>query len=796
MHCPAAPLQVVAGGAALSYDIGQLCHVSADAAQGAPRYTMSWVKPAAGVSAGILGGTSLQLSAAATAEPGATGTLMITPAGAGAGNTGAGGALSVQVVKAPLPTGRPASVSAKAGQSVTIDLSQYVTSPLPQPVISVLGATTQAGSTATATVTHSGSKVIVTPSAGASGTLTLAASVSDEPGRADRAISVAVTVTVIGHPGAPGTPTATTSSRTLVVSFGAAAANGAPVEYYSVYANGTAHQCPASPCTITGLANGTTYTVYATATNSAGTGPASAQVTAEPNAVPDQVTGLVATPGDGTVALTWQAPVNDGSPITGYSVEVSPPPAGQPQITPAGVTTSHTFTGLTNGTTYTFTLMATNAAGNSPWSLGVTAVPFGKPLTMAAPTAASAAVPDPSATLGITVSWAPVDGTAANGSPVTQYAVSEYQASSSGGPFGGTATATETVAAGVTSTSFTVNNDGSWYAFSVTATNAAGESAQSPASSPAIQAAAPPNAPAGITAKATGQSQTIQFSFTAGAANARQVSSIEWGLDGASEAGTIAGPFTAGTSYTETLTAGSSPDLDDGSPVTVYVAECNDANLCSSFSGPSQQVTPYAPISDPTVAATANGTTISYSWSALSDGLPETLQVCIAGACNNSAIPATGGRFAGSSSATYGNSQTETITAHLTDTAGQSSGTPSASATTAAVPPPPPANPVVTVSRGNAESVSGCTGGTCSAVHISISGFPASATVSYACVDNAEGQFFASTKSWSGAVQSTNGSGAASFDTQCVWGFWTNAGHSVSVNVTVGGTSGSGSAAG
>ena len=44
----------------------------------------------------------------------------------------------------------------------------------------------------------------MTPDAGASGTLNLTASVSDEPGRADRAIDVAITVTVIGVPGKPG----------------------------------------------------------------------------------------------------------------------------------------------------------------------------------------------------------------------------------------------------------------------------------------------------------------------------------------------------------------------------------------------------------------------------------------------------------------------------------------------------------------------------------------------------------------------------------------------------------------
>ena len=78
---------------------------------------------------------------------------------------------------------------------------------------------------------------------------------------------------------------------------------------------------------------------------------------------------------------------------------------------------------------------------------------------------------------------------------------------------------TQTVNATTASTSFTVNNDGSWYEYRVTATNQAGASAQSPLSTPPVHASAPPAAPTGVTAKATGQSNTIQLSFTAGTGN-------------------------------------------------------------------------------------------------------------------------------------------------------------------------------------------------------------------------------------------------------------------------------------
>ena len=776
LRCPAAPLQVVQGGAPVSYDIGQLCHAWVDTTVtvAPPRYAAAWAKALGGVSASVTGGTALQLTAISGAVPGSTGTLLMTPAGGTVPGT-----LTIEVIAAPPPSATAVATSVDAGHSIAIDLSQHVTSPLPQPHIQVLSVSHPPG----ATVTSSGPTVTVTPGAATTGTVSLVATVTDVPGQADRAVQVSITVTVIGRPGTPGAPSAKTSNGTVVVSFSPAVPNGAPVEYYTVYANGAPHQCAAAPCTITGLKNGTSYSIHVTATNSVGPGRDSLTTTATPNAVPDQVTGLTATPGDGTVALTWQAAQDLGTPVTGYEVEVSPPPGGGQQITDVGVTTSHTFTGLTNGTQYTFTVLARNALGSSPWSLGVTAIPFGKPLTMAAPTATGAAVPDPTATRAITVSWTPVNGTAANGRPVTQYTVYEYQAASSAGPFGGTAVSTQVVTGATSDTaSFTVNNDSSWYEYAVTAANQAGDSTQSPLSTPAIQAAAPPDAPTGVTAKATGQSDTITFSFTAGAANSKQVSSIEYGINGAAESGTITGTFTAGASYTETLTNAQNSAIVNGSAVTVYVAECNDAGLCSSWAGPSGQVVPYQPIATPAVTATANGTTIAYTWSAQSDGLTETLNVCIAGSCTNYTVPATGG-YGGSSSASYGYSQTETITAHLTDTAGQSSGTASKSATTG----PAPANPTVSVALGPIEAATSgsCVGKTCYAFNVSVSNFTAGATLTYTCSDSG-GAYWTADKSWSGGTVTANNS----FTTQCLHAL---DGETVTISVTDGTHTASGS---
>ena len=83
-------------------------------------------------------------------------------------------------------------------------------------------------------------------------------------------------------------------------------------------------------------------------------------VVAKPTA-PQSVT---ATAGDAQVALHWAAPSSDGGGgITGYRITASP--AITP-VTVAASARSATITGLTNDTTYTFSIVATNSAGSGP----------------------------------------------------------------------------------------------------------------------------------------------------------------------------------------------------------------------------------------------------------------------------------------------------------------------------------------------------------------------------------------------------------------------------------------------
>ena len=94
--------------------------------------------------------------------------------------------------------------------------------------------------------------------------------------------------------------------------------------------------------------------------------------------VPGTPTGVSAIAGNGRATVTFQAPASDGgSAITSYTVSASP--GGN---TASGSSSPLTVTGLTNGTSYVFTVTATNAAGSGAASTSSAAVTPVAPGTM------------------------------------------------------------------------------------------------------------------------------------------------------------------------------------------------------------------------------------------------------------------------------------------------------------------------------------------------------------------------------------------------------------------------------
>ena len=231
---------------------------------------------------------------------------------------------------------------------------------------------------------------------------------------------------------------------------------------YTTISSGTTYTA-----TVGSLTNGTLYYFWVVACNAQGDSPASNSLSATPNiSVPDAPTGLqVDSTGDGSITVSWTAPAyNGGSAIIEYNVYYG----GTSYTTSA--TTSKTIAGLANGTTYTIYVKARNAQGESIASNTVAAVPAavpGVPTNVAATGAAS-------------VTWT---APSSNGSTITGYTV-KYSTDPAFGTF---ATQTSTT----NSCTIAIPSAGTWY-FTVYATNAKGNGAESTAVNTVVEQVATP----------------------------------------------------------------------------------------------------------------------------------------------------------------------------------------------------------------------------------------------------------------------------------------------------------------
>src|SRR5437867_2545850 len=219
----------------------------------------------------------------------------------------------------------------------------------------------------------------------------------------------------------------------------------------------------------TGLAAGTTYTYRVSAINSVGTGSPSSNASATTLAVaPSPPTGLTATAvSSSQINLSWTAPNNGGSAITGYKVERSTD-GGSSRSTLVANTgstaTTYSDTGLAHTTTYTYRVSAINSVGTSPPSNGASAT-------------ALAIAPSPPSALGATavssshinLSWAPP--TDNGGSAITGYMI-ERSAN------GGSTWTTMVSNSGSTATTYSDTGlaAGTTYTYRVSAINSIGTS--------------------------------------------------------------------------------------------------------------------------------------------------------------------------------------------------------------------------------------------------------------------------------------------------------------------------------
>ncbi len=444
--------------------------------------------------------------------------------------------------------------------------------------------------------TYSGGSGSVEGVSGTSGTVTsltngtlYSFTVTAVNGSGSGTASAGVAATPRTTPGAPTGLSATPSNGSVALSWTAPSSNGGAaitsyvVEYTYAGGSGSVEGVSGTSTTITSLTNGVLYTFTAAALNAVGTGTASSSATATPATTPGTPTGLGATTGNGSLALSWTAPAsNGGAAITSYTITYN---SGGDDTSVTGISgTSTTLTGLSNGTTYTIRVAALNSQGTSTLSSSVTGTPSTVP---GAPTGLTAT----SGANSVALSWtAPASN---GGASITSYTVSYSSTEGS-----------ESVSSIVgTSTTITGLTNGTSYTFTVAAvnTNGGGSSSDSATSTPSTT----PGAPTELTA--TKGNASVDLSWTAplsdGGANITSYT-VSYTWSGGSGSKTAI----SGTSTTVT-------DLTNGTLYSFTVAAVNTKGTGTS-SGSATATPSTVPGAPSSLTATAGNGSISLSWSA------------------------------------------------------------------------------------------------------------------------------------------------------------------------------------
>lgn len=502
----------------------------------------------------------------------------------------------------------PIRIDGTAGEPVTIDVADFATNPYADDdePLSVSDVSVESGD---GTISgERGTEFTVTPKADSFGVVTVRFTVSDASGDALRDVVGRATVTVAGRPEAPGRPQVTTTeARSVVLSWSAPNDRGAPITSYQVTGSGgVSQECASTTCTIGGLNPGDSYTFTVVAVNRVGESdpsPASAPVT--PDKMPDVMSppqiAIEPTAMDGQLKLSWTPPGNEGSAVTSYEIKMVG--SGQSQSVPGG-STSYTWAGLTNGTTYQFQIRAINKTPTqqqfSPSSAAV--APFGKPAVMKAPVAEALSN---GADGGRTIRalWEPSDD---NGDPIAGYRLVTYA--------NGSVLRTEELPAGTTSRTYNGVENGIDYSFTIEAKNRAGWSPSPSPRSNAVKPFGPASAPQ-ITGATEGDGRFDLQIVTPADNGGYPVTRYQvYGAGGGTR--TVNAPTQAEGAAT-TLTVTGVANSESGYNVYIVPLSGDNGSLPGARSGTQNGIRPNGPPNAPTnVQASRDGrTAINYSWS-------------------------------------------------------------------------------------------------------------------------------------------------------------------------------------
>ncbi|WP_144720166.1 fibronectin type III domain-containing protein [Agrococcus jejuensis] len=303
---------------------------------------------------------------------------------------------------------------------------------------------------------------------------------------------------------------------------------------------------------LSNLVDGVTYEVRVHAVTGGGDGAFSAVETFTPRRAPDAPTSIVATPGSGSVGVTWSAPAFDGgAAITGYVVEHREVGTTEWTALEPVASTSASIASLENGTAYEVRVAAVTEAGRGLSSEAVTVVPRTVP---DAPTGV-VAVP---ASQAIAVEWdAPAwDG----GAEITDYALELHVVGDLDDDGQPRWVAPASVDRDGTTAVVSGLVDGLEYEVRVAAVNAAAAGAWSATASATPRSV--PDAPATLEAAASAGAVTLTWSAPASDGGARILSwavehriagTQEWttpaGLEQSSATGALVSDLADGTAY-------------------------------------------------------------------------------------------------------------------------------------------------------------------------------------------------------------------------------------------------------
>ena len=637
-------------------------------------------------------------------------------------------ALTVVQSRRPLPSCNDAVIEkADAGSTVRRDVLADCYNPFPDEALEV-GAVMTDLRYGTATV--SGGSVEFTPAKGFVDTALISYTVRDAVGRTAKGL---ISVTVRDVPGKPSPPTVVTvSSRRVVLTWSPPETNGAPIDRYEVSSSHGTTTCETTTCEITGLVNDTTYRFTVRAHNEVGDGePSDPSGDARPDQRPEAPTNPVLTFDttrlDGQLTATWDAAATEGSPVTAYELQISPPPASGSATIALGAVTSHQLTGLTNGTSYRVRIRAINAAPEpSDWSVDSNAETPAKVPDQPVITTVQR-VNDRLGEL-IEVRWT---APAANGDAISGYTLEAIRQ--------GTTTPARTlqVAGSALSQIVDVDDYRGAYAFRLTATNKAGRSLPSTLSQ-AVQAEKEPATIGAVSAVdklgTVGLDRRANITFARPDDGGKPLTSYQVRINGGSTQTFTTAALLTAANPTLTVT-GLTNSNDPNASYRFAVRACNET-LCQQAYGQESDppVRPFGPVGTPSVAAgKPNPDQVSFNWSPpAANGRAITgMQISINGG-GWEGVGTSGGRTVGN-----GRNQTWSIRVRAVDAEGNIGPEGSASATTDPPPPPPP--PTISASWGANASAAGCSG--CTWVNYSLRNFPPNAAFTIDCTDNGAGWY-------------------------------------------------------